>query len=456
MYNSDYLKLERGRDFSMTDKALLYGILKPCLVVMAFIVFSSFSHAERLGVALVCPQKSTECIENNSTCVLSFEKVQEILEENFVPYIVIDDKDIAENALEFFEIALVLSPCSPLSLTEQKLTNFEDNGGKLIATYDLSNSLEDNNQETCSNYLAENIARMLKASAPTFSLPLDDLNRLSEDFNKRYKSCMKIYQKFVTENNNTDEIRTLYESATLNHKALEFALKKEAPYHGTYYLSHLRVSLDKLFPLIHPLHKPYKEIIDRRGDYWLGKVDKFYLEKVVDNAFIFVGDSITEGYYLQGYLANVPTINRGISMDTANGVLERCSLLNLETNPQAVLLMIGTNNLLYDLYLDSYFQDVEEILLYIKQKAPNTKIYLQSILPLGKDKAAAPKVKEYNKKLQTIAKKLEIEFLDVYSLMAQDDCMPKSLSEDGIHPNGTSYQIWADLLLEQFKKDKLI
>ncbi len=493
--------------------------LRSCLVILVVLLFSLSSFAERIGVAIVYNQKSAAVLgEENYKAMI--KNAKETFAENYIPAIVVDNDDISENVLDYFEVAVLLSDSELTTQTAEKLADFLANGGKIAATYNtnffesleivstnntssqLTLNLDDLKLNSAKSllvkgtpdsefiswigsdyaavvktkntlYLAEElftsqaelsdwetffvdeIYYMLETPSVMISLSLPEINELYKTINNRFSVCQKLFRKLTKENRTTEEQTVLFEEATANRDALKYFLARESSVHATYFLSRLKSRTDSLFPLIHPLNQSADELL-KRGEYWYKKVNAFSLERVPENAFLFIGDSITDGYYLQGYLPRIPTINRGVSADIASGVYARRVLFNLESKPRAALLMIGTNNLTCSLELDTYFEDIQKILNYLKTNAPQAKIYLQSIMPLGKNMAAAPNVREYNQQLETLAKSLGVEYLDIYSLLEEDDYFPTSLSEDGVHPNGRAYQIWSDFLLNRFKEDGLI
>lgn len=304
-------------------------------------------------------------------------------------------------------------------------------------------------------YFLDNIYEMLDIEQSMFAIDLPDIKTMYEVVNLRFTAVQKIYRKYEKDNKSNDEISHLYNEALFNRNATRYYIKKEACAQATYFLSKAKKATESLFPLIHPLHKTVEELT-KRGDHWFKRVNIFSTERVTQNAVLFIGDSITEGFYLQGYMPNVPTINRGISADFASGVVDRLELLNLDSKPRAALLMIGTNNITCTHELDKYIADVTTVMKYLQINAPQAKLYIQTILPLGKEWSVAPKVREYNEKLAKLASELGVGFLDIYSLLQENDYLPASLSGDGVHLNGTGYQIWTNFLLKTFKQDGLI
>lgn len=504
--------------FALNYLSSIFKLLGVLILVSAF---SQSISANRCGVALLYNEKTAQV--KGSSYEVMINKAKSLLDDEFIPAVVINDQEVENGFLNCFEIVVLLSD-NCLDQNQVKImTEFVANGGKILANYDISplmasllglendvakteitsdltflyseNKLasvkrtlvkpttksqgekwQENEfaavvKTTNSIYIAEDIFNnpnhlwnglfvdsineMLPPSDINFAVPISDLQNLVEPLEASYKISAQHYQKLAKDNLATSEMSNLYREATHSLEALNFFIEKESSTQATYFLSEARTSMNNLFPLVHPTHKSYDELM-KRGNYWFDKVEKFAKEKLPEQAFVFIGDSITEGYYLQGYLAKVKTINRGISADIASGVWDRHNLLALDSNPKAVLLMIGTNNLLYNAERNEYHSQVEEIIKFIKVEAPQAKLYLQSILPLGKEHEIAPKVAEYNEGLKKITAQEGVKYLDIYSLMVENGFMPKSLSSDGIHPNGPAYEIWSNFLLQQFSQDGLI
>ena len=90
----------------------------------------------------------------------------------------------------------------------------------------------------------------------------------------------------------------------------------------------------------------------RRYDWfrktWNERRSKFAERAEQDrNAVVMLGDSITEGWRddFSAWFPGVKVANRGISGDTSRGVLIRLQEDVLALHPQAVVVLIGTNDL---------------------------------------------------------------------------------------------------------------
>lgn len=84
----------------------------------------------------------------------------------------------------------------------------------------------------------------------------------------------------------------------------------------------------------------FQRLWQQRRSAWAADVQKD------QGALVFLGDSITQGWWDVGSLfPGVKIANRGISGDTTRGVLIRLQEDVLSVNPRGVVLLVGTNDL---------------------------------------------------------------------------------------------------------------
>jgi len=165
------------------------------------------------------------------------------------------------------------------------------------------------------------------------------------------------------------------------------------------------------------------------------------------------GDSITEGFDVPTYLPGRRVLNRGIGADVIGnalpaddkrGVLKRLDESIFDCAPRDVFLLIGINDL-----GDGHTPQVmeagyREILDRVKKHSPAVRIHLQSVLPTrGNFAKHNANVKDFNSRLQKLAKDFDYDFIDLHALMADDKGELKSdLTTDGLHLKDPGYKIW--------------
>lgn len=168
------------------------------------------------------------------------------------------------------------------------------------------------------------------------------------------------------------------------------------------------------------------------------------------NGYVFLGNSITEGFDLKSYFPNRPLINRGISGDHIDGLIERLDNSAIKLKPLKLFLMIGINDI-GDGRNDNYLKDVyRELFDSLKINLPATEIYIQSILPTTAQWNNCPprQIKRINQWLKEISEKKGFIFVDLYPHFISENShyINASLSRDGLHLNESGYKKWAEIL----------
>lgn len=183
--------------------------------------------------------------------------------------------------------------------------------------------------------------------------------------------------------------------------------------------------------------------------YYHQKASLFQQLPNTKSAIIFLGDSITDGCEWDELLGDESIKNRGISGDVTQGVLDRLDEI-LIGQPGKLFLMIGVNDLAQGKTVESIVNNIKAILDRTQAESPNTKIYLQSLLPVnpdfGKFKNHVNKQAEILAVNQQLAKLAQgnCEYVDLYSrFVSEDDKLNPIFTNDGLHLTVAGYQQWA-------------
>lgn len=173
------------------------------------------------------------------------------------------------------------------------------------------------------------------------------------------------------------------------------------------------------------------------------------------HATVMLGNSLTEQGLWSEWFPGQPILNRGIGGDPIAGIRDRLPAI-LERNPQRIFLMAGINNILFrDAQAQSLAKELRQLLLYLQQQSPNTKVYLQSVLPVNEIMAENKAVflnkhsviQAYNAELARICSELNIPFIDLYPAFADEyGRLKPQYTSDGIHLTGAGYALWVQLL----------
>ncbi|BBE20181.1 beta-lactamase [Aquipluma nitroreducens] len=175
---------------------------------------------------------------------------------------------------------------------------------------------------------------------------------------------------------------------------------------------------------------------------------------------IFLGNSITDGGEWAELFGNKNVKNRGISGDTTDGVLFRLGEVT-KSKPKIVFLLIGINDLSRGIPKDSVLSNICSIALKIKKDSPETKVFVQSILPVnpiyGLFKTHTNKTDEVmwiNAQLKNWCEKEHFQFIDLFSHFKciDSNLLNPELTNDGLHLKGEGYLLWMKIIKLYLKK----
>lgn len=197
---------------------------------------------------------------------------------------------------------------------------------------------------------------------------------------------------------------------------------------------------------IYPTERTYTE-------HYYKRFLEFEDEPVISSKdIVMLGNSLTEGGKDWGArLKKKHVRNRGIIGDEAMGVYDRLHQI-LPGHPAKLFLLIGINDVSHDLTADSVVTLITLLIDRIQRESPDTKLYLQSLLPINesvcKYKTMIGKtdiVPEINQKLETLAVSRKIPFINLFPLFTEKgtNILRKELTTDGLHLTEEGYQIWS-------------
>ena len=169
-----------------------------------------------------------------------------------------------------------------------------------------------------------------------------------------------------------------------------------------------------------------------------------------ENDIIWLGDSLTEKGAWSELFGDSRHKNRGINGDYADGILKRLPTI-LEKKPKAIILMVGTNDLLMGMkpaILINYYRKVVERIL---TQSPSTKLVIESVLPINNEKWVLPDknkdILKFNELLQELTKEKGLEYIDLHQKLVDDSgLLNDKYTFDGIHLSGEAYLVWKKTL----------
>jgi len=171
---------------------------------------------------------------------------------------------------------------------------------------------------------------------------------------------------------------------------------------------------------------------------------------------VFMGNSITEfwkandsSFFTGSY------VNRGISGQTSPQMLVRFREDVINLKPAVVVILAGINDIAENTganKLENVFGNIESM-AQLAQMA-HIKVVISSVLPANHfpwrpSVTPTEKVIQLNQMLKNYADQNNIVYLDYYSAMVDNEKgLPKTLSDDGVHPNLAGYKIMEPLAVK--------
>lgn len=183
--------------------------------------------------------------------------------------------------------------------------------------------------------------------------------------------------------------------------------------------------------------------------YYYQRKSLFEVLPRVSGAIIFLGDSITDGCEWDELLANRPIENRGISGDTSEGLLFRLEEI-IRSRPSKVFIMIGINDIGQGIPVRTLKANYERILNRFRSDCPQTKVFVQSVLPVGPEVAKdrpLKAVRELNDELRRLCEAEGLTYIDLFpSFVNAEGYLNARYSNDGLHLMGDGYLKWREII----------
>lgn len=173
-----------------------------------------------------------------------------------------------------------------------------------------------------------------------------------------------------------------------------------------------------------------------------------------DSDIVFIGDSLTRGENFQEYFPDKKIINLGISGDSLSGISKRAFIIS-ELTPEMIFVEGGVNSLGSN-SVDSLAAQYESMIAEIIANNPGDEVFIQSILPISNKNQTGGLTNEnivkLNAKLQEIAERQGVTYIDVYSVYVLNGEMNPEYTKDGVHLKDEYKYLWLDVLSEYVNK----
>lgn len=161
---------------------------------------------------------------------------------------------------------------------------------------------------------------------------------------------------------------------------------------------------------------------------------------------LMIGDSITDWFNSERYLAEYHVRNMGNAGDSTVECWERINKSWFK-DEEIISLLIGTNDLMRDRSDDEIVNNIREIVKKIRRYSYAELLILTSILPRNDGKEGINnRIIKINDQLKDISKSHNSNYFDLHSHFVNENKLKNEYSIDGLHLSRKGYEVWADRL----------
>lgn len=176
---------------------------------------------------------------------------------------------------------------------------------------------------------------------------------------------------------------------------------------------------------------------------------------------VFFGNSLTQGGDWQALFPTADVANRGISGDNTFGMLARIDEV-VASQPSLFVMLAGINDISQDCPVEKIVANQREIVSRLKADSPNTRIIIESPLPINNDfgryvrlNGKEQEVQKLRRALRVMAKQEGVMYLDIHPFFADaSGKLRAELTRDGLHLTKDAYLLWANIIRRHIPSDK--
>ncbi len=221
---------------------------------------------------------------------------------------------------------------------------------------------------------------------------------------------------------------------------------------------------DSAFPEPSPAQaaSTHKAVSQRLNyDQWLEiltKEAKAAVKNKPDRLMVLAGDSLSLWFPSDLLPNEYLWLNQAISGENSTGLLRRLKIFE-KTNPQAIFVMIGINDLMKGISDQELLNHYSQMLKDLRQTHPDSKIVMQSILPRADEsivtaesrqqllKISNDRIRTINQKLAAMTQSAGASYLDLQPIFADErGFLRPDLTTDGLHLSQQGYLVWRSAL----------
>lgn len=188
------------------------------------------------------------------------------------------------------------------------------------------------------------------------------------------------------------------------------------------------------------------DAMEKSGDAKVAATAKARFMKKFSKSIV-VGDSLTEGLPLYGYLSPDQVVSKiGASIIYGDDMFKKAS----HARPSNVFFAFGMNDMgNYRGDAKAFVKRYSELIDMFHKDSPKTKIYICSISTPTKEamksNSSISNYAEFNKEINKMCKDKKLNYIDISKILPEH---PEKYAPDGIHADSSYYPLWLNMMAE--------
>ncbi len=166
--------------------------------------------------------------------------------------------------------------------------------------------------------------------------------------------------------------------------------------------------------------------------------------KTMDYNYLFIGDYHTEGLEFEEFYK--PYVKVSNNDYTTSDILDDLRSNIYIYNPTDVFIELGSNDLTDEDSISEMISNLKRIVRGIQNNRSMATIYVESLYPINdtleefNSTLSIETIKKANKEIQSICKDLDVNYIDMYKELSEDDLLKEDYTDDGIKLNNEGYK----------------
>ncbi len=185
--------------------------------------------------------------------------------------------------------------------------------------------------------------------------------------------------------------------------------------------------------------------IARRHQFENRKWNALFSTEKDSTEIIFIGTRLTENFHLRNDFNNIHLKNLGFGGAENSTILTNLKRI-IVRKPPTIFLEAGINDVRNGRDMSAMFKDFVAMCTVAKTVSPNTKLYVQSVLPTLTSKFNT-QIEAYNNLVMSYCKARGITYINMYPDFIVDGKINPLATTDGIHLTPYGYYLWKKHLL---------